>query len=68
MTHGQMERFKSVMHHKVVITLNDGTAVKGLIQPWSQTTIYLTPLGDAEGKAIEVPIADVRSVDAEDWE
>jgi hypothetical protein len=66
MTLNELERFKQIMHHHVIITKNDGSTVEGYIQPWSQTTVYLSPLGDATGEAIKVAIFDIQRIDPQE--
>ena len=62
MTHSELEQFKTVMHHPVTITRVDDYKIRGLIQPWSQTTVYLTPLENCEGEAIKVLISEIKSI------
>lgn len=62
----ELQRYRQVMHHRVVVHKNDGSSVEGYLQPWSETTLYLTPLGDAQGEAIRVAIADISTIEVND--
>lgn len=68
MTHSQvMAKMRGKFHYKSTLHLRDGKTVVGYFQPPSETTAYLTPLENKEGRAIEVPLADIVRIDVEDW-
>lgn len=68
MTTSELEqRMSGMMHHEVTITKNDGSVVKGYCEPWSTTTLFIVPLDNPQGKAIEVAIVDVKTIEPKDW-
>lgn len=59
MRYRQFERqTRGAIHRRVTLKLEDGSVVEGYLQPFTETTAYLTPLTQT-GEALRVEIAQV---------
>jgi hypothetical protein len=61
----ELDRFKHVMHHHVIVTMKDGTKHEGHIQPWSEVadaTVYITPMSGV-GETAKLALPDISKID-----
>jgi hypothetical protein len=60
----QLDKYRHKMHHKVKLTLGNGSITEGYMQPWDDEFIYLTLNDGASGGKVE--ISKVRTIEFPD--